>query len=177
MEENSLIIVIGMLDLIVGIAVFISSLIGFVWLGRREIDTSIKNSIGATVGKIKTNLKIVCDYLIGKEGFNHSEIESYSPRKLTERGEDFIKNHNFEEIFKNHKSDFFNYIDSENPRQKHDVENASIKSIYLLSNQDYMRFLKTFFYNNPARNLPNTAPTLGVYVRDRYLEEHPKITD
>ncbi|HEU0080991.1 MAG TPA: hypothetical protein VFQ72_03125 [Candidatus Paceibacterota bacterium] len=40
-----------------------------------------------------------------------------------------------------------------------------------------MKFLKAYFYNNPARNLPNTAQTLGIYVRDLYLAEHPEITE
>jgi len=38
-----------------------------------------------------------------------------------------------------------------------------------------MAFLKKYFYNNPTRNLGNTAPTLGVYLRDRYLEQYTQI--
>ena len=37
-------------------------------------------------------------------------------------------------------------------------------------------FLKVFSITTPARNLQDTAPTLGVYVRDKYLSEHPEIT-
>jgi hypothetical protein len=40
-----------------------------------------------------------------------------------------------------------------------------------------MKFLKVYFYNNPTRNLENTAPTLGVYLRDRYLADHPEIKE
>jgi hypothetical protein len=39
-----------------------------------------------------------------------------------------------------------------------------------------MEFLKIFFYENPARNMENTAPTLGVYIRNKYLAKHPEIT-
>ena len=54
-------------------------------------------------------------------------------------------------------------------------ETAAIKSIYTLSDKEFMSLLKEYFYNNPNRSLANTAPTLGVYVRDKYLEEHPEI--
>ena len=46
-----------------------------------------------------------------------------------------------------------------------------------LSPQGDRNFLKVFFYNNPTRNLQNMAPTLGVYIRDRYLAEHPEISE
>jgi len=82
----------------------------------------------------------------------------------------------FDNIFKEHKLDFFNYIDEEKPKLKYDVEFSAIKSISFLSDKPYMEFLKVFFYNNPNKNIENTAPTLGVYIRDKYLEEHPEIT-
>jgi hypothetical protein len=72
--------------------------------------------------------------------------------------------------------DFYNIISGEDVKVKYDVEMASIKSIYALYEKPYMQFLKVYFYNKPERSLENTAPTLGVYVRDSYLLEHPEIT-
>ncbi len=36
---------------------------------------------------------------------------------------------------------------------------------------------RVFMYNKPDRNMENTAPTLGVYIRDMYLSEHPEIIE
>ncbi len=103
-------------------------------------------------------------------------MESLSPLTLTESGGKLIKELGFDNIFKDNCNDFFNFINEQKPRLKYDVELAAIKSISVLSEKSYMDFLKVFFYNKPARNLENTAPTLGVYIRDKYLEKHPEIT-
>jgi len=95
---------------------------------------------------------------------------------LTEAGNKLIKEVGFDNVFKENKTDFFSFLDGEHPKLKYDVEVVSIKAIYVLADKPYMQFLKVFFYNKPDRNMDNTAPTLGVYVRDKYLEEHPEIT-
>ena len=100
-----------------------------------------------------------------------------SPLTLTTEGEGFIKEIGFDKVFREHKSDFFEYIGEDKPKLKYDVETAAIKSISLLYDKDYMKSLKIFFYNNPDKNIGNTSPTLGVYLRDMYLAEHPEITE
>lgn len=122
-------------------------------------------------------MKVMSDYLTRHhKKFNPAELQTLSPYMLTPEGNDFIKKIGFDNVFEKNKNDFFNFVDSENPKLKYDVEIASIKSIYLLSDKPFMEFLKVFFYNNPLRTLEDTAPTLGVYVRDMYLEQHPEIT-
>ncbi len=159
------------LILAIGVPAIVAAL---VYIGRKvQILDDLKN----TVGKMKTNLKIISDFLTTNYSeFNPKELQGYSPLQLTEEGLRFLHNIGFIKIFNKHREDFFKCIDSEQPKLKYDVEVAAIKSVYMLSDKDFMSFLKEYFYNNPTRNLGNTAPTFGVYIRDRYLEDHPELT-
>lgn len=147
---------------------------GLIYIGRK---LQILDDLKITTDKVKTNLKVIGDFLIrDNKNFNSSELQVLSPFTLTPEGENFIKTIGFHNVFNDHKQDFFHCIESERPKLKYDVEAAAIRSVSSLYEKEYMNFLKVFFYNNPKRNLENTAPTLGVYVRDKYLAEHPEIT-
>jgi len=147
---------------------------GLVYIGRK---LEALDGLTATTEKIKANVKVIGDFLTRNyKNFNVEELQAYSPIRLTEEGEKFVKDIGFDNVFHAHKEDFFGCIDSEYPKLKYDVESAAIKSIGFLYDREYMNFLKVFFYNNPDRNLENTAPTLGIYLRDKYLEQHPEIT-
>lgn len=163
--------IINAIVLIIGIP----TLVGAILFVGRKLQTL--DDLKIIVDKIKSNLKVVSDYLIGKEGFNHHELQAYSPLRLTDEGNRLIKDVGFDIVATTHQDDFFSFIDSEHPSHKHDVELAAIKSIYALQDKEYMSMLKTFFYNNPQRTIANTAPTLGIYVRDLYLAEHPEILE
>jgi len=148
---------------------------GFIYIGRK---LQILDDLKITVDKIKANLKIVADFLTrNANNFDPTELQDYSPLTLTLKGEGFIKQVGFDKIFKENKKDFFHCVDAESPRLKYDVEVAAIKSVSILSDRAYMNFLKILFYNDPKRNMENTAPTLGVYIRDSYLAEHPEIIE
>lgn len=147
-------------------------------VGRLEKAVAKINPLEKTVGKIKTNVKVIGDYLAKKDDdFSHQDLQNYSPLRLTPSGKKFIASLGFDKAFAENRADFFGYIDDEKPKQKYDVETAAIKSVILLSDKDYMGPLKKFLYNNPERSMRNTAPTLGVYIRDKYLEEHPYIAE
>ena len=109
--------------------------------------------------------------------FDPKELQGYSPLQLTADGKKLIRDIGFDKVFQEHHEDFCGYIDDEEPKLKYDVELAAIKSISALADKDYMQFLKVYFYNHPSRNMQNVAPTLGVYIRDKYLEKHPEITE
>ena len=147
---------------------------GLIYIGRKlQILDDLKN----VIDKVKGNLKVISDFLIrDNKNFNSSELQVLSPFTLTAEGENFIKKIGFQNVFGDNKEDFFHCIESEKPKLKYDVEAAAIKSISMLYDEEYMNFLKVFFYNNPKRSMENTAQTLGVYVRDKYLSEHPEIT-
>jgi hypothetical protein len=157
---------------IIGIAAVLGA---FLYIGRK---LQVLDDLEKTTSKIKVNVKVISDYLTTSNvDFNHSELQAYSPLKLTKKGEELIVALGFDNVFEKHKDDFCRFIDEQEPKLKYDVENAAIKSIALLQSKDYMDFLKVYFYNNPDRNINNVAPTLGVYVRDKYLEKHPEITE
>lgn len=130
-----------------------------------------------TIYKMKGNLKVVCDYLARHHNkFDPRELQAYSPLKLTDAGEALVESTGFDNVFETNKADFFSFIDSENVKLKYDVEATAVKSIYTFYDKEYMSFLKVYLYNHPERSIENVAPTLGVYVRDKYLSEHPEIT-
>ena len=152
-----------------------STIGGFIYVGRK---LQVLDDLQITVEKIKINLKLVTDFLTkDNKNFDPAELQSYSPRRLAPEGERFIVEHKFDDIFAEHKADFFRCIAEEDPKLKYDVEAAAIRAISVLSDEDYMSFLKILFYNDPKRNMQNTAPTLGVYIRDKYLAEHPEIVE
>lgn len=147
--------------------------IALLYIGRK---LQVLDELKKTTDKMKFNLKIISDYLTKQTKFDPKELQVMSPLKLTDAGVALITNTGFNNIFSEHRSDFFSIIDSESPKLKYDVENAAIKSILFLQDNPYMNFLKVFLYNNPNRTIENIAPTFGIYVRDKYLEEHPEIT-
>jgi hypothetical protein len=164
-----------LLDIFVSVGL-LGVLGAFIYIGRK---LQVLDDLHATTDKIKTNVKVIGDYLTATNNdFDHTELQSYSPLKLTASGKKLIETLGFDAIFQQHKKDFCEYIDSDNPKLKYDVELSAIKSIFALyENKEYMDFLKVFFYNNPKRNLKNVAPTLGIYVRDKYLAAHPEIAE
>jgi hypothetical protein len=145
-----------------------------IYFGRKF---QVIDDLKEDMDKVKNNLSTVCNFLIkNNDEFDSSRLKAFSPLNLTEEGYKFISDLGFDKILEENKKDFFNYIASENPKLKYDVEIASIKSLSVLQDKEYMNFLKIYFYNNPEKNYANTAPTLGVYIRDAYLKEHPEIT-
>jgi len=147
-----------------------------VYIGRK---LQMLDDLKKTTDKIKLNVKVIGDYLTTSNAdFNATELQAYSPIQLTEEGRKLIDELGLDDICEQNSDDFFHFIDSMEPKLKYDVEVAAIQSIYAVyEQQEYMDFLKVFFYNNPKRHLKNTAPTLGIYVRDKYLEQHPEITE
>lgn len=157
----------------------VGTLLVLAWYGSSRftaIESSL-NNIVEVLKPMKRNVNVMSNYLISKhKNFDSSELVTMSPFKLTDKGLDFIKEIGFDNVFNANKQVFFDCIEQEKPKLKYDVENSAIKSIYALSGNSYMDFLKVYFYNHPNRTMENTAPTLGVFLRDKYLEAHPEIT-
>jgi hypothetical protein len=154
---------------------FASIIGGLIYIGKK---LQMLDDLKETSKKIKTNLTIISHHLIKhSENFNSSELQTFSPFQLTKEGKDFIFQVGFGDVFATNKKEFYDFIDNEKPKVKYDVEILAIKSIYALYERPFMKFLKIFFYNKPTRNIDNTAPTLGVYVRDKYLEVHREIIE
>lgn len=152
-----------------------STIAGFIYVGRK---LQVLDSLDRDMKNVKHNLNTVKNYLTRYHiRFDPANLKALSPIGLTDQGSDFIKEIGFDSIFQRNKKDFFNLIDSEKPKFKYDVELSAIKSIFSLADKDYMSFLKVYLYNNPKSTINDTAPTLGIYVRDKYLSEHGEIKE
>ena len=152
---------------------FTSMIIGFIYIGKKlqKLD-----ELKETVDVVKHNLKIVTDFLIKKfPDFNHEDLRNYSPVQLSEHSREFVRLIGFETVFAENKKDFFAVIDDDIPKMKYDVQNSAIKSIYALSEKPYMDCMKTYLYEHPDRKMDRVASTLGIYIRNAYLAEHPEI--
>lgn len=163
-----------LLNILIGVGV-LGILGAFIYIGRK---LQVLDDMNKTTQKIKTNVKVISDYLTSTSAdFDHTELQTYSPFQLTPKGQEFIKELGFDVVFEKHQDEFFAFIDSEEPKLKYDVERLAIKSISAHYNKHFMDILKVYLYNNPGRSLKNVAPTLGVFIRDKYLEAHPEITE
>lgn len=170
--QTSIINTLTSLMVLIGVPFTIGTLLK---VGRK---LQVLDSLEITTKTIKHNLHAVTTYLIRNHTtFDPSELQAMSPLKLTAKGKQFIQEVDFERIFSEHRADFYQCIDDEQPLLKYDVEQAAKKAIFVLSDKSFMSFLKVFFYNHPDRNLENVAPTLAVFVRDRYLEDHLEIRE
>ena len=169
--------------LLAGMSAFFLSLLAIIWKGKKEIGDAVKDEMKpfqSTATMLIHNVKVISDHLAkNSKKFDLSELKATSPYQLTEQGEKFIKDLGFNSVLENesNKKAFFDFIDSEKSVTKYDVEVSAIKSIYAFSDEPYMKFLKVFLYNNPKRDMGNIAPTLGIYVRNKYLEAHPEIKE
>lgn len=166
------------------IGLFVISLILVLCL--RPIKDDVNRSINKLVNirklleKIKHNLKVVCDALIESPGikFDHGKLKNYSPVGLSQEGKKYLEEIGFIEIFNKYSQDFFDFIDSEEPKTKYDVEVTARKSFLFLSDKEYFNPLKTYLYEHPQEeNLRGMAQITGVYIRDKYLKKHPEIIE
>ncbi|NQU77201.1 hypothetical protein HQ544_00735 [Candidatus Falkowbacteria bacterium] len=151
--------------------------IALIFIGRK---LQILDTLEKTMRKVKHNIQIVCNSLTESPdiNFDHGRLESFSPLKLTEGGMKYLKEDiKFVEVFQGNKEDFFDFIDSEEPKTKFEVEQLSSKATLFLLNKEYFKPIKVYLYNNPNENLQSLAQVAGVYVRDRYLEAHPEIKE
>ena len=158
--------------IIIGIPAVIGA---FIYVGRK---LQILDDLKKTIEKVKYNVKVIADRLMKSSiEFDPSDLQNYSPVQLTESGLQRVKDVGFEEIFKNNKKDFFNFINTEEVKTKYDVEIAAIKSITGLFDGEYFNPLKSYLYKNSNVDEKFLRTTLGIYVRDKYLEAHPEIID
>jgi hypothetical protein len=160
------------LKIIMGIGIP-TIIIGCIHIGRK---LQLLDTLQTTTDKIKHNIKIIADFLIeAPVKFDHTKLQEYSPLNLTEKGRKYLEDIGFIKIFDEHSQDFLNFIDSENPATKYDVEKGAIKSISVLSEKFYFHLLKIYLFQHPQENMRSISRIAGIYVRDKYLEKHPDI--
>jgi hypothetical protein len=137
------------------------------------------DQIERTMKVMKDNIKILSNALVASSHieWDGTLLKDYSPLTLTPEGLDYLKETGFPEIFSAHQSDFMNYVRSTEPKTKYDVELQAMQSVLLNTDEDFMQPVKVYLYNHPKDNLPAFAKIAGVYVRDKFLEQHPEISE
>lgn len=137
-----------------------------IYIGRK---LQILDSLQETLGKVKVNLKVVTDFLIGQDlPFDHEKLQAYSPTQLTAQGRTYLETTGFVEVFTNHSQDFYSCIEREHPANDYDIENASIRSVISLFNSNNFAPIKDHFYNHPNEDKRAFMRVAGIYVRDQY---------
>ena len=159
----------------------ISSLIGIptiigclIYIGKK---IQILNELHSSIQKIKHNIKVISDSLIRSQyiEFDHTILEPYSPLRLTDKGKTYLDELGLIQIIKDNKKDFFEYIQSETPTTKLDVELAAMKAVRFLFDKPYFDSIKVHLYNHPEENFSNMTSAAGIFLRDTFLEEHQEI--
>ena len=167
---NELLKVLNAVIVIIGIPTIIGACI---YVGRK---LQVLDDLNDTISKVKHNIKVVCDTLVqSKVKFDPNYIKSFSPFELTEKGTERIKELGFDKILAENEEDFIDFINSEKPMSKYDVEVSSMKSIIALFDNEYFKPIKKYLYNNPEVDGRKVRTTLAIYVRDKYFEKYPKI--
>ncbi|MCK9578197.1 DUF2730 domain-containing protein [bacterium] len=173
-------------------AIITSLILGALWLvelGKSRLSKRVENiekdvkkidkieiqveDIKKDIEVIKNNLKIIEHAIIKCDAIqiNSEALRACSPLNLTEKGLEIIKNSKFEEVFKENRKDFFDFIDNQKAENSLDIESAAIRSILFLMNKEYFNSVKEYFYNFPNESM---WIVLGIYVRDYYMKERGK---
>ena len=140
--------------------------------------TEIKRAL-RDIRILKINTKAIANSIAKSPhiDFDHSLLKDYSPLQLTEKGQEFLSEKGFDTIFGKNKELFFDCIQSDAPSSKYDVETSSYKAIFSLIQKPFFNPVKKFYYEHPKENIQSFAKVASIYIRDRYLEEHPEIID
>lgn len=135
-------------------------------------------SIGKPISKMKDNLLVLITHMASSRGkLDTSLIKQMSPLQIQPAGQKILQEVGFPKIFEDNKEKFFSIIRNKKPETKLEVESYSIYSfIEIMTTDGILNRVKVYLYEHP--NIRETFPTLaGVYIRDKFLEENPKIKE
>jgi hypothetical protein len=162
---NGIVLIIG-LPTIIGIAVK---------LGKK---LQILETIDASFDGIKTNVTTICTFLATthKNDFPSNILKTMSPYQIQSDGLKEIEDSGLKAILDNpvNLKRIFDLILDQKPTTKLDVETNSFIAYNSASVDEAFKPIKSYLYNHPAAR--NYFPYLAaVYIRDKYLSEHPEI--
>lgn len=137
------------------------------------------DQVDKTMNVMKKNIKIMSNAMIqsSKVEWDGTLLRDYSPLSLTEEGLQYLEKTHFIDIYREHEDAFVQYIEEENPKTKYDAESLAVQSVLLNADSEFMEPVKVYLYNNPKDSLASLAKVAGVYIRDKYLEQHPEIDE
>lgn len=112
-----------------------------------------------------------------------------SPRRLSELGEQILKDIDGADFIRQHRETLFEIMDRYKPRTALDVENAAGDACVVATDSDIFDGIKNYVYNAPSYmvkdadgkeqrydlSLMDACFVLSLPLRDLYLEAHPEI--
>lgn len=137
---------------------------------------------------------IQADVLMVKAAIKANDNPGYlsmkrSPRRLSELGEQILKDINGADFIRQHREKLFEIMDRYKPRTALDVENAAGDACVVATDSDIFDGIKNYVYNAPSYtvkdadgkeqrydlSLMDACFVLSLPLRDLYLEAHPEI--
>lgn len=134
------------------------------------------------------------DILMVKAAIKVSDDPGYlsmkrSPRRLSELGEQILKDIDGADFIRQHREKLFEIMDRYKPRTALDVENAASDACVISTDSDIFDGIKNYVYNAPSYTVKDTEGkeqrydlslmdacfVLSLPLRDLYLEAHPEI--
>ncbi|MEI7425656.1 MAG: hypothetical protein WCK16_01860, partial [Candidatus Moraniibacteriota bacterium] len=104
-----------------------------------------------------------------------------SPLNLTEKGIEFIETLGWDKILEDEtqKKILFEALDHLNLKTKPDVERYCIivlNEFYGSRDSNPFISIKNYLYNNATIDKQNAISACAIYLRNKYLENHPEIS-
>ena len=108
-------------------------------------------------------------------------LRKHSPRTLTTLGEEIYKEIDGDKFLADNKELLFEFIDSEEPKTRLDVESKCFIALMALSTDDVFNSIKDYVYEKPAVTMPDgreyeitvmdVCLVLSIPLRDMYIKE------
>lgn len=137
--------------------------------------------IKTTLGNVKDNILVIATHLssTARAKLDSNLIKQMSPLTIQPEGLKILEDSGFVTAFNlsGNKEKIFRVIQDRSPKTKLEVENHSIFAFLdLMINDAFLNPIKAYLYQHP--DVRDTYPTLaGVYIRDKFLEEHLEIKE
>jgi hypothetical protein len=107
-----------------------------------------------------------------------------SPVFLNDIGKRMIEQSPFAALVSDDSNQLFKLLDSRDLKTKFDVEASALSVILESFDEEWMKEMKIYIYNNPVVKIDNLEipkakfiQACSIYLRDKYLEKHPKIKE
>ena len=118
--------------------------------------------------------------LLGKKRFKANLTVAYSPRKLSELGNNLYQKSGMRAVLEENMRMFVEKIENENPTSALDVEDLSYSVLFGDTSEPFFKPVKDWIFNNPVFSEMDIDMSAICYVasfelRDAYLKKYPEI--
>lgn len=141
-----------------------------------EITNGFEKEIKPKVDRTDKNLNTLIVHLRTKRYVDTDLAFLNSPLQLTEKGKNLLKESHLSEIIDDNLDKFLENIAEKSPQTGYDVETSAFLAIFSFFNDPIMNPFKHYLYEHPKVNQDDILKLGSIYLREKYLEKHPEIT-